>query len=448
MAKPKNNLSVVNNNTAGIDIGSRKIFIDIADKPVVSFGTFTDDFVTAVNYLKENNITSVAMEATGVYWIPLYDILDQSGFDVVLVKADQAKNIPGRKTDVADCQWIQQLHSYGLLRSSFIPPQHIRTLRTFVRQRRTNLQLASDHIRRAHKALELMNIKLQNVIIQINGKSGLAVLQAIINGNHNPVKLALLCEDSILKKKKDAVIKSLKGNFSQESIFLLKQAVDAYLFYMKQVDYCDKQIEKHLNLLTNDLPEPKEIRKPKPIRHHRPNVDDLHLKLMKLTAGKDPSHITGLTDSTLLQVIAEVGTDLSRFPTEKHFTSWLGLAPNSHQSGLTNKKKKFKRHTSAGQIFRLAAQAIAQSKHLALTYFYHRIKARKGALGAIKATASGTSRLRGKIAVIFYNVMTKGIEFVEQGIKQYEQKIKERQLNYLHKQAKRFGLTLTPQLQE
>ena len=440
MAKPKNKLSIVNNSTAGIDIGSRKIFIGIADKPVQSFGTFTDNFLDAVTYLKENNISSVAMEATGVYWVSLYDILDQSGFDVILVKASQAKAIPGRKTDVADCQWIQQLHSYGLLRSSFIPPQQIRILRTFVRQRRVNLQLASDHIRRAHKALELMNIKLQNVITQINGKSGLAILRAIINGNQNPEQLALLCEDSILKKKKDAVIKSLKGNFSQENIFLLKQAVDAYLFYLQQVDDCDKQIEKHLSKLTQHIKAPKKINKPKPIRHHKPNIDDLHLKLMKLTGGKDPSQITGLTDSTMLQVISEVGTDLSRFPTEKHFTSWLGLAPNSHQSGLTNKKKRFKRHTSAGQVFRLAAQAIAQSKHLALTSFYHRIKARKGSLTAIKATAR-------KIAVIFYNVMTKGIEFAEEGIKLYEQKIKERQLKYLHKQAKRFGLTLSPQLQ-
>lgn len=440
MAKPKNKFSVVNNNTAGIDIGSRKIFIALADKPAQSFGTFTDDFLQAVTYLKENNISSVAMEATGVYWVSLYDLLDQSGFDVILVKASQAKAIPGRKTDVADCQWIQQLHSYGLLRSSFIPPQQIRVLRSFVRQRRVNLQLASDHIRRAHKALELMNIKLQNVITQINGKSGLAILQAIINGNHNPEELALLCDNSILKKKKDAVIKSLKGNFSQENIFLLKQAVDAYLFYMQQVDDCDKQIEKHLSLLTDEIPAPEKIKKPKPIRHHKPNIDDLHLKLMKMTGGKDASQITGLTDSTLLQIISEVGTDLSGFPTEKHFTSWLGLAPNSHQSGLTNKKKRFKRHTSAGQVFRLAAQAIAQSKHLALTSFYHRIKARKGSLTAIKATAR-------KIAVIFYNVMTKGIEFAEQGIKLYEQKVKERQLKYLHKQAKRFGLTLSPQLQ-
>lgn len=440
MAKPKNKFSVVNNNTAGIDIGSRKIFIALADKPAQSFGTFTDDFLQAVTYLKENNISSVAMEATGVYWVSLYDILDQSGFDVILVKASQAKAIPGRKTDVADCQWIQQLHSYGLLRSSFIPPQHIRVLRSFVRQRRVNLQLASDHIRRAHKALELMNIKLQNVITQINGKSGLAILKAIINGNHNPEELALLCDNSILKKKKVAVIKSLKGNFSQENIFLLKQAVDAYLFYMQQVDDCDKQIEKHLSLLTDEVPAPEKINKPKPIRHHKPNIDELHLKLMKMTGGKDASQITGLTDSTLLQIISEVGTDLSRFPTEKHFTSWLGLAPNSHQSGLTNKKKRFKRHTSAGQLFRLAAQAIAQSKHLALTSFYHRIKARKGSLTAIKATAR-------KIAVIFYNVMTKGIEFAEQGIKMYEQKVKERQLKYLHKQAKRFGLTLSPKLE-
>lgn len=441
MAKTKNKISVINQRTAGIDIGSRKIFIAIPDKPVISFGTFTDDFISAVTYLKENNITSVAMEATGVYWISLYDILEQSGFDVILAKADQDKNIPGRKTDVADCQWIQQLHSYGLLRSSFIPPQHIRTLRTFVRQRRTNLQLASDHICRVHKALEMMNIKLQNVISQINGKSGLAVLNAIINGEHNPDVLASLCENSILKKKKDRVIQLLKGNFSSDNIFLLKQAVDGYLFYMKQVDDCDKQIDKHLSLLTQHIEAPKKINKPKAIRHHKPNIDDLHVKLMKLTGGKDPSQITGLTDSTLLQIISEVGTDLSVFPTEKHFTSWLGLAPNSHQSGLSNKKKKFKRHTSAGQIFRLAAQAIAQSKHLALTSFYHRIKAHKGALGAIKATAR-------KIAVIFYNVMTKRIEFVEQGIKQYEQKIKERRMKYLQKQAKRFGYMLTPLLQE
>ncbi|MCF8266258.1 MAG: transposase [Ignavibacteriales bacterium] len=283
MAKPKNKLSVVNNNTAGIDIGSRKIFVAIADKPVISFGTFTDDFLQCVSYLKENNISSVAMEATGVYWISLYDLLDQSGFEVFLVKPSQAKAIPGRKTDLHDCQWIQQLHSYGLLRSSFIPPQHIRTLRTFVRQRRDNLQAASDHIRRAHKALELMNIKLQNVITQINGKSGMAVLNAIIAGNHNPEKLAALCEDSILKKKKDRVILSLKGNYSDENIFLLKQAGEAYMFYMRQVDECDKKIDKHLSLLTHDLPTPQKINNPKAIRHHKPNVQDLHLKLVKLT---------------------------------------------------------------------------------------------------------------------------------------------------------------------
>ena len=209
---------------------------------------------------------------------------------------------------------------------------------------------------------------------------------------------------------------------------------------MQQVDDCDKQIEKHLSLITDQTPVSEKINKPKPIRHHKPNIDDLHIKLMKLTGGKDPSQITGLTDSTLLQIISEVGTDLSRFPTEKHFINWLGLALNSHQSGLTNKKKRFKCHTSAGQIFRLAAQAIAQSKHLVLTSFYHRIKARKGSLTAIKATAR-------KIAVIFYNVMTKGMEFVEQGIKQYEQYIKKEQMKYLQKQAKRFGFTLTPHLQ-
>jgi len=265
------------------------------------------------------------------------------------------------------------------------------------------------------------------------------VLKAIISGNHNPKELAQLCEKSILKKKKDLVVSSLYGNFREEYIFALKQAIDAYEFYQQKIFECDKKIEKLLELLTDDLPTPPDIKPPKPIRHNVPQVDNLHEKLIKLTSGKDPSQITGLTDKTLMELIGEVGTDFSFWKTEKHFTSWLCLAPGKHQSGKSNKKRIKKGHTKAGQIFRNAAYSIANSKNSALTAFYHRIKAKKGPMVANKATAR-------KIAVLYYNIMTKGIDYVENGIFAYQQKVKEQQLNKLQKQARYHGLSLVPML--
>ena len=440
MAKLKNKFNIINQHTAGIDIGSRKIFIAVANQDVRSFDTFTSSFKKAIAYLKENNIESVAMESTGVYWITLYDMLEQAGFDVCLVKSTMIKNVPGRKTDVQDCQWIQQLHSYGLLRSSFIPDDYIRKLRSYVRLRRTNIRLASDHIRHAQKSLDLMNIKLHFVISQINGVSGLRIIKAILNGERNTDKLTELCEDQILRNKRELVRESLQGNFREEHLFALQQAIDGYEFYQQKTLECDKQIEKLLHQFTLNMPSPDKINKPKVIRHNKPQINNLHLNLMKMTKGNDPSQITGLTDSTLLQIVSEVGTDLSRWQTEKHFTSWLGLAPNSHQSGISNKKKKFRNSSVAGQIFRISAQTLVLSKKNALGAFYRRVQSRKGKLTAMKATAR-------KLAVIYYNVMTKGIDFVEYGIKQYEQKIKEQQLRRLQKQANHFGFTLTPQLE-
>jgi transposase len=213
------------------------------------------------------------------------------------------------------------------------------------------------------------------------------------------------------------VIESLYGNFREEHLFALNQDINAYEFYQKQVLDCDKQIEALLNKITFNLPAPQSIKKPKPIRHNRPQIDNLHPSLMKLTRGNDPSQITGMTDSTLLQIISEVGTDMSRWPTVKHFTSWLGLAPNSNQSGITNKKKFFRHNSIASQIFRISAQTLVLSKYNALGAFYRRLQAKKGKLTAMKATAR-------KLAVIYYNVMTEGVEYVEYGINNYEQKIK------------------------
>lgn len=432
---PHSKISKIHPNAAGIDIGSEKIFIGIEDKEAKSFSTFTADYLRSIEYLKENKITTVAMEATGVYWIALYDLLEQSGIEVYLVDGRQTRNVPGRKSDVADCQWIQQLHSYGLLHRCFIPDDITRQLRTYTRLREDHLSLSSQHILHMQKALNLMNIKLHNVISEIHGVSGMRILKAIISGNHNPEDLLLLCEESILKNKRDLVLSSLQGNFRKEYIFMLKQAVEAYEFYLSKMLECDKQIEVLLQKINDGKAVPPNIKKPKQIRHNAPKIKNLHEELMKLTGGKDPSQIIGLTDKNLLLQIGETGVDLTRWKTEKHFTSWLCLCPTKHESGKSNKRRKKKGNTKAGQIFREAALSVANSSHSALGGFYRRIKAKKGHKVAIKATAR-------KIAVLYYNAMTKGIQYVEDGLILYQQKFKEQQIKRLHKQAKHFGLQL------
>lgn len=428
-------ISKINPNSAGIDIGSERIFVGIEDKEVKSFGTFTSEYFKAIEYLKENNITTVAMEATGVYWVVLYDMIEEAGIEPYLVDGRQTQNVPGRKSDVEDCQWTQQLHSYGLLHRCFVPDDTTRQLRTYTRLREDHLSLSSQHILHMQKALNLMNIKLHNVISEIHGVSGMRILKAIISGNHNPEELLLLCEESILTKKRDLVLASLQGNFREEYIFMLKQALEAYQFYINKMLECDKKIEELLKTINNGKPAPPNITKPKPIRHNAPKIDNLHEQLMILTGGVDPSQVTGLTDKGLLKAIGETGLDLSLWKTEKHFTSWLCLAPKRHQSGKSNKKKKYKGNTKAGQIFREAALSVAASKKSALGGFYRRIKAKAGHKTAIKATAR-------KIAVLYYNVMTKGIDYVEQGLLSYQQKFKEQQIKRIQKQAKSLGLQL------
>jgi transposase len=431
-------LQKINPNCAGIDIGSESIFIGIEEQEVASFGTFTDDYIKTIAYLKKYKITSVVMEATGVYWITLFDMIEAAGIKVTLVNGKQVKYLPGRKSDVADCQWLQQLHSFGLLRPCFIPDDLTRQLRTYTRLRNDHLSMASSHIQHMHKALTLMNIKLQNVISQLHGVSGMRIVNAIVSGERSAERLADLCEKSILKTKRDRVVASLKGNFKAEHIFALKQALSAYNFYQQQLNECDKQIEALLNEHTDHIPPPDHLSKPKPIRHNAPKIDDLHTKLMKMTAGNDPSQITGLTDKTLLELLAETGTNLQEhWITEKHFSSWAALSPTMHQSGKTNKKRKIKKNSRAGQIFREAALSISASKHSALSAFFKRMKAKKGFLHALKATAR-------KIAVLYYRIMTKGIAFVEQGILIYQQKLKDQQLRLLHKKARSLGLLLLP----
>lgn len=431
-------LQMINYNCAGIDIGNEQIFIGIENSEVASFGTFTDEYLKAIAYLKDHQITSVAMEATGVYWITLFDLLEAAGITVTLVNGKQVKYVPGRKSDVADCQWLQQLHAHGLLRSCFIPDDITRQLRTYTRLRSDHISMASTHILHMHKALTLMNIKVQNVISQINGVSGLRIITSIVMGERNPERLADLCDQRILKTKREKVIASLKGNFKSEHVFALKQALHAYDFYQHQITDCDKQIEKLLKEQTDNLPTPPDITPAKKIRHNAPQIEDLHENLMKITFGKDPSQITGLTDKSLLELIAETGTNLQdHWPTEKQFGSWLGLTPTVNQSGNTKKQKSIKKNSRAGQIFREAALSISASHHSALSGFFQRMKSKKGFRFALKATAR-------KIAVLYYRIMTKGIAFVEQGLNVYQQKFLEQQRRSLQKRAASLGYKLIP----
>jgi len=378
------------------------------------------------------------MEATGVYWIAFHEMLETAGFEVAVVNGKHVKNVPGRKTDVLDCQWLKTLHSYGLVRSSFIPPQEIRMLRSYVRLRDDNIRMSSQHIQHMQKALELMNIKLTNVITHITGVSGLAIINAIINGETDPWKLVELCDKSIKEKKHKEVLKSLKGNYRKEHIFLLKQAVEGWEFYQQRLSECDKEIEKLLREMTKDIDDVNTSKPSK--RNQSPNkikIESLHEILMKLTGGKNPEKIVGISDTMLVQLISELGTNLSAWKTEKHFTSWLGLAPRVNRSGKGKRWKKDKVNTRAGQLFKIAAQGVAKSKNTALGGFYRRLKANHGAKVANKATAR-------KLAVIFYNIMTKGIEFVEQGLKKYQQSYQANKMKYLEKLAKEFNVALVP----
>jgi transposase len=255
-------LQKINPDCAGIDVGAESIFIGIEGATVASFGTFTDDYLKAIAYLKEHHIAAVAMEATGVYWITLFEMLEAAGIAVTLVNGKQVKYLPGRKSDVADCQWLQQLHTFGLLRPCFIPDDLTRQLRTYTRLRADHLSMASSHILHMHKALTLMNIKVQNVLSQIHGASGLRIVRAIVQGERDAERLAELCERSILKTKRASVIASLNGNFKTEHLFALTQALSAYEFYQEKIAECDKQIEALLKRHTDDLPTPPAITPP------------------------------------------------------------------------------------------------------------------------------------------------------------------------------------------
>lgn len=431
------NFETVHSHSAGIDIGAEKIFCSVDGKAVASFETYTADYLRCIAYLKAHKVKRVAMEATGVYWIAFYELLEEESIEVCLVNPKEVKQVKGRKTDVKDCQWIQKLFSAGLLRQSYIPAGKLKELRMIVREREDVIEMGSTYVNKMQKALELMNIKLTPVLSQVHGVSGIKIIEAVLQGERNPEKLLALCEIKIIKNKAEQVKKALVGNYNESWLFLLRQNLKMWKLHQAHLQAIDKKIEEILDELTKNSPAVQGDSPAKPIRHHKPHIKELHQKMLDLY-GMNVSTLSGLTDYSLLRLVGETGHELSRFPTGKHFISWCQLSPRNSQSGKVNRKIKLKNKSKAGQIFREAARSLLQSKKIAIGAFMRKIRSRKGAPIAIKAGAR-------KIAMAYYNIITKGKEYVEEGIKNYEAKLQARELKLLTLLANKHGIQLSYQ---
>lgn len=428
-------LSKIYPNSAGIDIGGEKVFVAIEGQPVRNFRTFTASYRELGEYLKACKITHIGMEATGIYWVTLYDILEDMGFDVTLVNPADSKNLPGRKTDVQDCQWIQQLFSYGLLKKSFVPEDIVRKLRVYTRMREDKLQMATSHIQHMQKALIQMNIRLPEVLSQTHGASGMAMIKAILAGERDANVLLSYCTSDLRKRKGSDILLALEGNYKEEYLFELEQAYDGYMFYLEQVQKCDAEAGKILQEYNRKSGKNYKDENPiKPIRHNKPDIKHLHELLLGIH-GANPTTLPGLTDYSFMRLTAELGNNIKQWPTVKCFVSWLGLAPGKNQSGKMNKRSKKKAITRAGQIFKQAAQSLLISKNPGLGAFARRLKARRGAAIAIKATAR-------KIAELYYKMFSEGMHYVEQGVKMYEEKLKQQQIKFIIRKANELNLQL------
>lgn len=429
-------LKVMDGRATGIDVGSEKLHVSIGGGTVRVFGTMTCDVAALVVWLREEEVHSVAMEATGVYWLYLYEALEAAGIEVVVVNGRHVKQVPGRKTDMADCQWIATLHAHGLLRSGFVPPMEIRRLQDYLRLRQDHVAMAASHVQHMQKALERMNIKLHDVISSLTGVSGLRVVRAILAGQRDPQVLLGLCDVQIQRKKADRVKESLRGTWKEEHLFALRQALAGWEFYQAQVTECDAAIERVLRELSK-APESDESMPGgggKKGGANTPQIEGLHRMLLNLCDEKDATQLPGMADYSLLQLISEVGIDLTRWPSEKHFTAWTGLAPAAAQSG--KRRRREARHCNrAGQIFMQMARSLANSVDKGLGGFYRRLRARRGGLVANKALAR-------KLAALFWRVMVHGLEYVEHGLKHYEARVEQTEQRLVHRLAKKHGFTL------
>jgi len=439
-------VEVVNPNAAGIDVGSEVHYVavppDRDPEPVRSFKCFTADLNVLADWLDECGIETVAMESTSVYWIPVYQILESRGFEVILVNARHVKNVPGRKTDVLDCQWLQQLHSYGLLRGSFRPEDRICVLRSYIRQRDNLVKSAGAHIQRMQKALEQMNIQLHKVITDIIGVTGIRIIEAILNGERDPTKLAQL-RDHRTRSTEETIAKSLEGDWREEHLFSLRQEFELYQIYREKITECDRKIEAYLGTFESKVdPEQKPLPKFKHGRKKRQGNQpelDLRTPLYRMI-GVDFTALDGFDVLTVQTIISEIGLDATKWPTEKHFSSWLGLCPNNKVTGGRVKDTRSKKVVNrAACAFRMAAQAAGKS-HTALGGYYRRMRNRLGPSKANTATAH-------KLACIVYRTLKYGKQYVDPGVAYYEQKYRQRVLNNLKRRARLLGYELIQNLE-
>lgn len=440
MKDKKRAFPVLYPNAAGIDIASKEHYVAVPansdPNPVRCFGSFTEDLRAIAEWLTQCNVNTVAMEATGIYWISLFLILEEAGFEVVLVNAKHVKNVRGKKTDMSDAEWIRQLHSCGLLSASFQPDAYIRKLRTYMRYRKNLVEMSATHIRMMQKAMEQMNIKLQHVIADITGKTGQRIIEAILNGQRDPQMLVTLI-DGRIKASHDDIRRSLEGLWKEEHVFELRLSFEMYHEYRRRILECDKQIKTMLFKKTKDTSESSEPVMKQIVKSNKNNLSFDAKEILQQITGTDLTEIFGINDSTAIEILSETGLDMNKWPTEKHFTSWLNLAPNNKISGGKLLSSKIpKKKNRAGQVFKMAAYAVQRSKNW-LAAFYHRIKARSGPAKAITATAR-------KIAVIFYRMIRDKIMFNPISMENYVESFREKQLRKLKKQAKMLGLELRP----
>lgn len=433
-------LPVFNPHAAGIDIGDTMHCVAINDgnggHEVKTTSAFTCDLQEIVDYLKSNDVTTAAMESTGVYWLPLYLMLEEAGIEPYLVNAKHVKNVTGRKKDDTDSIWIQKLHTCGLLQKSFQPDNEIRILRNYTRQRGNLILLSSDAVRRMQKSLELMNIKIHTVISDILGKTGMAMVKAILSGERSPEILSTLCDPRI-KASKEEIIKSLQGIWKEEYLFMLEQAVENYEFHQNQIKRCEEKIKEQLlkqvaKINEGDITCLEETQKKK-VKAKKNQFNFAISPYLIAITGVDLCKIPGISELTALEFIAEVGCDMSKWKSAKHFAAWLNLVPNTKITGGNIISSKMQRKKNkAGQCLRQAASCLSANK-TPIGDSYRQMRARLGGKGAAISTAH-------KLARIIYTMLSKKTEYNIELIVDNQEKYKEEKIKKLEKLLTRLKL--------
>ena len=432
-------LKQLRKDAGGMDIGAGEIWVDVGlendSEPVRRFETFTADLNRMAEWLIDCGITTVVMESTGVYWIPACQILEDKGVEVLLVNPRYAKNVSGRKTDALDCQWLRTLHCYGLLPASFRPAREIATLRSYLRHRQMLIEYAAAHIQHMQKAMTQMNLQLHHVISDITGLTGMRIIRAIVGGERDCKKLADMRHERT-HANHATIRKALEGDYRTEHLFALKQSLEAFDHYQKQIGECDQQIGKHVRSLETKAEPSHRLKAARKAKQKHRNQMDFNVRDEAFRiSGVDLTQINGINETAALSLISEIGINMNPWPTEKHFASWLSLCPNNKISGgrVLNRRTR-KSANRARDTLCLCAQSLLASRS-ALGAFCRRICSRLGKPKGLIATAH-------KLALLIYRMLKYGRDYADIGQEQYEKQFKERALRSLARKAKELGFQL------